>query len=381
MRPIANTGDYPFGECGYVVDGAYLRNGTKIQNLRIYKQRSDQMYDLLDPRTNTIYQKVLITGYNSTGEVLDYSKTNADLIETIPKNTFFIRAYNEPKTKKGFVFKFLYNKIILSTGRPLYDMYTPECEIPLPDLSGIIINPIHLSDTSITGSMSTASGTLNVDGMLVTLVLPDGTQYQTTVNQDGTFEFSPVQITEIGTAIVTITSSYYSTVVINVQVIADDEDSDYVTTISLLSSDFTLVGGVYRAEVARNVHQRGTELIIQLQSTAGAVSDFSTVQVDTDGNITIEQTVSSDVDVLIIGQTIQITPYSKVLDWNLSNNVYTMTILGTEHLMTNISFTVYELKDGVYNIVTTQSEVDSDWNLTLTSLTSFVGKVVIEGKE
>lgn len=87
-KPIAGINEYPYGICGFIVDGALLKNGTVLKNVRIYKQRSIHMYDLIDPNTNVIYQKVQITGYDTSNRILDYNKTDDELLASIPVNSF-----------------------------------------------------------------------------------------------------------------------------------------------------------------------------------------------------------------------------------------------------------------------------------------------------
>jgi hypothetical protein len=65
-HPIADVNEYRYGECGYIVDGALLKNNVKLKNVRIYKQRSVNIFDLMDYDTNVLYQYVRITGYDTT---------------------------------------------------------------------------------------------------------------------------------------------------------------------------------------------------------------------------------------------------------------------------------------------------------------------------
>lgn len=376
-KPIAGINDYPYGVCGYVVDGVHLRDGTLLKSLRIYKQRSDVMYDLIDPKNNNIYQKVLITGLDKDGEILDYNKSNDDILSVIPKNTFFIRGYNDLHTREGFVVRFLLNKVILSTGRTLYDMYTPTCEIPLPDIDNIVLDPIRINDTSISGSISTSSGQLDTDGMVVKITLPDGTEYETTVDSSGHFTFSPVQIDSTGQAVVTITSPHYNDAQVTVTVLADDEDSDYVTSINLSEQNFVPDGsGNFKATIPASLHLRGADLVIQLQHIESNVM-FSSVNVDSTGDITITQSEASKMEVIIIGKTLQTVPYKESLGWvdNL-DGTFSCSISQAQHNKHNVSFSVYE---GT-SIVTVEVQIDDTNNLVLTSLEDFPGYIIITGK-
>ena len=376
-RPIAGVNDYPYGICGFIVDGAFIQ-GSKYKNIRIYKQRSDVMFDLINPSTGTIYQKVLITGLNTNGEVLDYSKTNDEILNEIPKNTFFVRGYNDARSIEGFAIRFLLNKIILSSGRTLYNMYTPTCTIPLPNIDNIVIAPVTIDDTEITGTITSSSGPIDPTDMIVTLTLPDGTILTTTVDSTGQFTFTDVDLSShgVGTATIVITSPNYNEAQTTFPILDTDEDSDYVTSIALSSSDFVSTGDGYVATIPESLHIRGADLVIQLQSTSQEVF-FSTVSVAANGDITVTQDVNDPVNVVIIGKTLKTTPFKTSLTWTdngdgTSSAVITKAQHGKEH----ISFSVYE---GT-NIVSTEALINADEDLTLTTQEEFVGSVVIAGK-
>lgn len=378
-KPIAGVGDYPYGVCGFVVDGAYLRDFTKKKMLRIYKQRSDVMFDLIDPATNTIYQKVLLTGYDTEGRVLDYLENNDQILAKIPRNTFFVRGYNDQKTKEGFVIRFLLNKIILSTGKTLYDMYTPTCTIPLPDIDNIVINPVHVNDTEISGAITSSSGALDVTDMVVKIVLPDGSEYEGTVNPDGTFSISPVVISQTGTATITITSPNYNEIQVQFPVYADGADSDYVTSINISPADFAIQSdGQYKATVPAIIHGRGADLVVQLHEPQGDAVQFSTVDVDASGNITVTQSAASAAVVVIIGKTSQSVPFRSALSWTPNGDgSSSASITKAQHGKSNMSYTVY---DGT-SVCTVQVQVNDADDIVLTALDGFAGSIVIAGKD
>lgn len=375
-KPIAGINDYPYGVCGFVVDGAFI-NGSKMKNLRIYKQRSDVMFDLIDPKTDTVYQKLLITGLDTSGEILDYSKTNDQLLNEIRKNTFFVRGYNEKKTVQGFAIRFLLNKIILSTGKTLYDMYTPTCTLPLPDIDNIIIAPVELGDTTISGTLTSSSGAIDPTDMIVTITLPDGSIHTTTVNPDGSFEFTGLVLDTAGTGTITITSPNYNDASATFKVLESGEDSDYVTSIVLSSSDFVNQNEKFSATIPESLHLRGPDIVVQLHSTSGDVF-FSTVSVASNGDITVTQDIDAGVDVIIIGKTLHSTPFSTALVWvSNGDGTSSATIEQSVHGKSNISFTVYDGSD----VVTVDAQINAVEDLTLTSLEEFVGTVVITGKQ
>lgn len=376
-KPIAGINDYPYGVCGFIVDGALLKNGTVLKNVRIYKQRSINMFDLIDPTTNIVYQKVQITGYDTSNRILDYSLSDDELLTKIPVNTFFVRGYNNAMSQYGFVIRFLYNKVVLSDGSHayLYDMYTPECSIPTPDLGTIIVNTVTVDSTTVTGSVSAASGSLNEDGMVVTLTTPEGRVYTTNV-VNRVFTFTDVIFENVGTGTITVTSPHYNTATVPFDVEPSGTDSDYVTIYPVAASQFIDNGdGSFSYTLPESTHQRGADLVIQIQDPNGLIYS-STVNVDSTGNVTITQMVAEDVDIIMIGDTDQLDVYSEPLVWTLNGSVYQMDIPSSTHNKQNVAISVY---DGT-ELISTTVEIDSSDNITLTSNDNFSGKVVIAGK-
>lgn len=374
-KPIAGINDYPYGVCGFIVDGALLKNGTKLKNVRIYKQRSINVFDLIDPVSDVIYQKVQLTGYNISNRVLDYNLSDDELLDIIPMNTFFVRGYNDSMSQYGFVIRFLYNKVVLSNGIYLYDMYTPECNIPIPDLGSIVVNTVTVDSTTVTGSVSAASGTLNEDGMIVTLTTPEGVEYNTTVI-DRVFTFNNVQFISAGMGTITVTSPNYNTASIPFEVLPSGTDSDFTTQVPVSANQFVDNGdGTFTYVLLESVHNRGTDLVIQIQSPNGVIYNPE-VSVDLNGNISITQDSPEDLDVIIIGPTNQTTVYSTSLVWTLNAGEYQMQIPFSTHNKETPSITVY---DG-NNIVTIVVIIDDSDNITLISSENFTGKVVIAGK-
>ncbi|AFC21933.1 virion structural protein [Cronobacter phage vB_CsaM_GAP32] len=374
-KPIAGTNDYPYGVCGFVVDGALLKNGTKLKNVRIYKQRSINVFDLIDPVSNVIYQKVQLTGYNTNNRVLDYSLSNDELLEVIPVNSFFVRGYNDVMSQYGFVIRFLYNKVVLSNGIYLYDMYTPECNIPTPDLGTIVVNTVTVDSTTVTGSVSAISGVLNEDGMIVTLTTPDGTEYTTTV-LNRVFRFTNVQFVEPGMGTITITSPHYNTATVPFEVHPAGEETDFATNVPVSASQFVANGdGTFSYTLTETEHNRGTDLVIQIQNPNGVIYNPD-VSVDSNGNITITQDSAQDMDVVIIGPTNQNTVYSSPLAWVLDGSAYKMVIPFSTHNKINPSLSVYDTT----KLVSIMIIIDDSDNITLVSNDNFTGKVVIAGK-
>lgn len=376
-RPIAGINDYPYGVCGYIVNGVHFHNQTTATNLRIYKQRSDVMFDLIDPNTMIVTQKLLLTGVDVLGYALDYSLSDAQLVNMIPRNTFFVRGYNPSHTIEGFVVRWLLNKKILSNGKVLYDIYTPECGIPPIDISNIIVNPVQEGDTSITGVIVVPGGTVNTDGMVVKVTLPDGTVIEGTVNPDGSFTIDvPDGITGPGDIVIEVTSPNYNDKTVNIPVLPAGEDSDYVTEIYIPSSAQTLSGGVYTSSVPAAVHGRGNDLVIQLQlDKTDREVFFADVSV-LNGDITINKDDDSAFYVVLIGSTLQTTPFKQALSWTASGDGFVSNIPQATHGKQNISFTVYEGN----NVSTVEVDVEADEEIILHSDIDFTGSIVVTGK-
>ncbi len=374
-KPIAGINDYPYGICGFIVDGALLKNGTKLKNVRIYKQRSINVYDLIDPVSEVVYQKVQLTGYNTSNRVLDYSLSDDELLDLIPVNSFFVRGYNDSMSQYGFVIRFLYNKVVLSNGIYLYDMYTPECSIPTPDLGSIVVNTVTVDSTTVIGSVSAASGTLNEDGMIVTLTTPEGVEYTTTVH-NRVFTFNNVQFVDPGMGTITVTSPHYNTATVPFEVFPSGTDSDFTTHVPVSANQFVDNGdGTFSYVLNESEHNRGTDLVLQIQSPNGVIYNPD-VSVDASGNVTITQDVAQDLDVIIIGPTDQTSVYSTALVWVANGATFEMEIPFSEHNKPTPSLSVY---DGT-KLVAITIEIDDSDNITLISNDDFAGKVVIAGK-
>lgn len=374
-KPIAGINDYPYGVCGFIVDGALLKNGTKLKNLRIYKQRSVNVFDLIDPVSNVVYQKIQLTGYNTSNRVLDYNLTDDQILNQIPLNSFFVRGYNSTMSKYGFVIRFQYNKVALSSGVYLYDMYTPECNIPTPELGTIVVNTVTVDSTSVSGSVSAASGSLNETGMVVILVTPEGDEYTTTV-QNRVFIFTDVQFYDPGTGHITITSPFYNTATVSFEVFPSGEDTEFTTSVPVSANQFVDNGdGTFSYMLAESVHERGSDLVIQIQTTNGIIYNPE-VLIDSTGNITVTQDTAQDLDIVIVGPTNLTSVYSTGLVWTLEGMQYEMVIPYTTHNKPNPVLCVY---DG-NTLVSITVEIDDNYNITLYSNDNFTGKVVIAGK-
>lgn len=168
-------------------------------------------------------------------------------------------------------------------------------------------------------------------------------------------------------------------------------DSDYVSNVILQPSDFSPSGNAYVSTIPQSQHQRTGNLIVQLQGDAGDIS-LAQTQIDINNNITISLTSqpSSNITVLLIGDTTLTTTFSKKInkvDWSAVNLKFQITIPKSEHLQNgNLMFSVYEnsvdssTSTAPYVLVQTDTEVDVNGNITITSNSRFSGEVVISGR-
>ncbi|UTS53504.1 hypothetical protein UES1_136 [Escherichia phage UE-S1] len=334
-RSIAAAGRYKFGECGYIVDGAILNDGSKLKNIRIYRQRSHKLYDLVDPRTNIIYRKVQLTTKDNKGYLLNYSKSTDELLSEINKNSFFVRGHSDDhqEADTGFVYKFLLHKTILGSSKTLYNMYTPECSIIDRDIDNIIISPVFVGDKSISGKLFNAGSEIDTNSMEIKIVLPEGTEYTTTQFAGDTFTIQVDAITQKGKGTATLTSPYYNTKVVEFDVQEHGEDVDFVTPVHL--SDFQpSPDGAFSAVVPYDVHKRGHKLVLQTYNGDSHQIGVD-MSVDDKGNITVQQTDNSPISLRIMGKTLHTTPFHKeyaLSDWKHDeDSMYSLSIPATEH--------------------------------------------------
>ncbi|AQW88751.1 putative structural protein [Erwinia phage pEa_SNUABM_50] len=169
-------------------------------------------------------------------------------------------------------------------------------------------------------------------------------------------------------------------------------DTPYVTTTSATPSEFIPTGGNFVFTLPASTHGRGSNIIVQLQETNGAVENAD-IEVDSTGNIkvTVSSAPSSNVNVVIIGATSMTTPYSQLINkanWTASGDAFTITIPQATHgqVPGAIFITVYQntvdsaTSTSPYALVAVETAIDSSGNVTLKSNVTFSGKVVLSGK-
>lgn len=169
-------------------------------------------------------------------------------------------------------------------------------------------------------------------------------------------------------------------------------DSDYVTSFNIVPSDFTPSGNLFVYTLPESVHQRGPNLLVQVQDPGGNTIGTE-VSLDSTGNITIgvDAIPVQNLIIKLIGATTMTTPYSNPvnkIDWTLSAGVYTLSIPAATHgqEVGPLYLAIYEnsvdsaTSASPFNLVTVDSSIDSSGNVQFKSYASFSGKVVISGK-
>lgn len=124
-KVIAGRGELPFSIGGFCVPVANI-NGVIKNNINIFRQRSDNTFDLVDTDGN-IFSFIRLTYTDKDGQYLDTSASDSVLSTLLGKNTFFMRI------DQAFVTSFQTHKIKLSSGESIYkpwDLYF--CNAPPP---------------------------------------------------------------------------------------------------------------------------------------------------------------------------------------------------------------------------------------------------------
>ena len=171
-----------------------------------------------------------------------------------------------------------------------------------------------------------------------------------------------------------------------------EPDSSYVTEHVITPSDWVSNSGVYQYSLAETVHERGSNIIVQLQDDTGATA-MAQVVVSNEGNISITSNAlpTSNYKLLLIGATTLSTPYPKTIDkadWTSVNGAYQLSIPATEHGQATgpLFITVYQntvdaaASTAPFEVVSLDTTIDSSGNIILNSNILFSGKAVISGK-
>ena len=206
-KPIAGRDKFPYGAEGIVVAGAKLQDGTVLTDIRISKQRSVLVFDLLD--AGTVHQKLSITSKDEAGVELDISGDDADLAASLKPGTFFVRAVNTAGVQRGFVVRFQLKKVIVSDGESVFDMDYSKGTDGQVKVASVSLTPSTLSlavgatsqltfevlpanatNKAVSFSSSSANATVSATGLVtavsagsatITVTTADGSKTDTTV--------------------------------------------------------------------------------------------------------------------------------------------------------------------------------------------------------
>lgn len=170
------------------------------------------------------------------------------------------------------------------------------------------------------------------------------------------------------------------------------QDSDYVTAFTAQPSDFIQQGQEYVYSISAITHQRGSNLLVQVQDPTGNTVGCD-IDVDISGNISIGMTSRpTQIQIVkLIGVTDMTQPYSALvnkIDWITAGDKYSFTVSATTHNQASgpLYLALYENSvDGAtssapYSLVSLDSVIDGSGNVTFTSYVPLSGKVVISGK-
>lgn len=144
-RPLSGKNQFPFGKNGINISAAKLTDGTELTNLRILKQRSDIMYDLMSADGKTIYTFMSISGFGSDGKKLDSNDTLPVLASKLNPGTFCMSIKNLKLNKVQFVVKLESNKIVNADGNVVY-----ASDFELSDTNPVLPTSITLSQKTAT---------------------------------------------------------------------------------------------------------------------------------------------------------------------------------------------------------------------------------------
>lgn len=214
-KPIAGRNKSPFGVDGINVDAAVLSDGTQLTNVRISKQRSIHVFDLISADGTTLYPFVKITGVDANGANLSVSDSASTLAGKLANGTFCISVVDTDGDVVGFAVRLLLNKVVLQDGSVQYlSDYTGQGDLTVY-VTGVSLTPatatLSLAGTT-TQQLTATVAPVNATNSAVTYV--SSAPSIATVSSTGL-----VTAVAVGSATITVTTvdgSFTDTTVITV---------------------------------------------------------------------------------------------------------------------------------------------------------------------
>lgn len=128
--------EYPFCIGGLWVSGANINGVTYTENMYVYRQRSDCIFDLI-LEDGTVFKYVELVCKDKNGKSLNSLEPDDFIVTQIPLNTFFVKIYRKNiDPTVGFLFKPMLNYVVLCNGNRIYDPdFTRKGDAPQPSTS------------------------------------------------------------------------------------------------------------------------------------------------------------------------------------------------------------------------------------------------------
>lgn len=371
----------PYSRDGFVINGFKDSDGIlHMSNMRIYKQRSMTMFDLIDIGTNKIYQKVFITTtVGSTQEILDYSNTDVNLAQQINKNSFFIRNFDKTKRYYGFIIRIMSNKVTIDSSFGIshyiynYDLVikdepkifsltyvTPH----ITDTSfNVIVNGQFIDPTTITAKITMSDGTIyngSVSGYQVSFnnIVFVGTEFDILVEAEGAID-------------------YHETI----DIIGDGIIYDNITDVIVTSNKWSATqNDMFAYTILPSEHNRGTTFAIQTYDNDSDDLEFVQAGLDITGGITLHRTAPANTKVVIAGNSFDHNVTVVNLDaqnWVQTSEGYQYSIMASDVPAEFGIFNIW-ISNGVsYDLSFSDLNIDFSNNIILNSNIPYTGKLVL----
>lgn len=387
MRCKMKTAGYidmlPYSRDGFVVNGFKDSDGIlHMSNIRIYKQRSMTMFDLIDTTTNKIYQKVFITTtVGNTVDILDYSNTDINLAQQIKKNSFFIRNFSKEKGYYGFIIRVMKHKVTIDSSINIshyiynYDLYIKD----EPKVFSLTYSQPSVGDTSF--SLLVNGQFLDPNQMVVTMELEDGTIY-TGTNVGFQVNFSNILLT--GTK---INIHVEATGAIDYDEIIPLKDipisTDIITEYIVSTNDWVDDGhGSFANTILPSEHNRGTLFAIQTFDQGSNDMSFIESTLDYTGGLTLTKYDTNPTRVVFAASSSDGAFNSTVINIDPVN--WIPVVGGFQYSIPASSvpseFGIFNIwvDDGTrYTLAYSDLTVDFNNNIILSSTSAYKGKLIL----